>query len=75
MPSPTRTQAWFREHPIVAGLLMVPVVLAVAGLGGLVGDALDLPGLARLALLAGFLVLGLALSRRVTGLMMGPDDA
>lgn len=75
MTGPTRTQQWFRRHPIVAGLLLVPGVLVVAALGVVVGGALDLPGVVRLVLVAAFLLLGLAISRRVTGLMMGPDDA
>lgn len=75
MPAPSRTQAWFRRRPVVAGLLMVPVVLGAGALAGPVADALDLPRALWLVLLAVFLLAGLAFSRVLTGLLMGPDDA
>ncbi len=71
---PSRTQLWFRQRPVVAGLLMVPVVMGVGSLAAPVGDALGLPWALWLVLLAAFLVAGLALSRVLTGLLMGRDD-
>lgn len=73
MPARTRTQRWFRRRPVVAGLLMVPVVLGAGALADPVADALDLPRAVWLVLLAIFLVTGFALSRVLTGLLMGPD--
>ena len=69
----TRTRTWFRQHPVATGLLTVPVVLGAGALAGPVADALDLPTALWLVLLALFLVGGFALSRVLTGLLMGPD--
>ncbi|MEV5003088.1 hypothetical protein [Nocardioides sp. LML1-1-1.1] len=73
MAAPTRTQHWFRQRPVVAGRLMVPVVLGAGGLAAPVADALDLPWALWMVLLALFLVAGVALSRLLVGLLMGPD--
>lgn len=73
MTGPTPAQRWFRQRPVVAGLLMVAVVLAVGGLAAPIADGLGLPWAASLVLLPVLLVAGFALSRVLIGVLMGRE--
>lgn len=74
MPAPTSAQLWFRQHPAVAGLLVVPVTMAFGALAAPVGRALGLPWALWLVLLVALLGVGFAVSRVLTGVLMGRDD-
>ncbi len=74
VPVPTPTQLWFRQRPVVAGLMMVPVTMTIGALAAPVGRALGLPWALWLVLLVALLGVGFAVSRVLTGVLMGRDD-